>query len=117
MVTFVFVHGIHPELSALARQSADSFVEARKKLFDVAGRQMNASVQAAGKTLELVKPFPFVRLAELTRNGVKGFVDAPKSLMDLMLKERTAQQHKAVPVHRAKRASHPSKKASMAAAA
>ena len=105
------------ELSALARQSANSFVEARKRLFDVAGRQMNANVKAAGKTLELVKPFPFVRLAELTRNGVKGFVDAPKVLMDLMLKQRTTHKHKVAPMHRAKRAAHPSKRASMAAAA
>ena len=44
-------------------------------MFDVAGRQMNAGVKTAGKTMELLKPFPFLPLAELTREGVKSYVD------------------------------------------
>lgn len=105
------------DLSNLARQATESFVDAQKRLLEAAGRQMNASVKATGKTLELIKPFPFVRVAELTRKGVKGYVDAQKALMDVMLKHRTGHKLEAKPVHRAKRAARLSKKASAAAAA
>lgn len=99
------------ELSELARQATQSFIDAQKKFFDVAGQQLNTNVKAAGKTMELLKPFPFVPFAELTREGVKSYVDAQKSLMEVMLKPgnghkreaRTAIHHKrhARPVHKA----------------
>ncbi len=76
------------ELAELARQATESFIDAQKKLFDLAGKQMNANVKAAGKTVELLRPFPFVPLAEITRAGVKSYVDAQKALMDAMLKNR-----------------------------
>jgi hypothetical protein len=104
------------ELTELARQTTESFVDAQKKLFEVAGRQMNANVKAAGKTLELIKPFPFAWLAELTRKGVKGYVHAPKALMDVMLKHHNGHKHEAKTVHRAKRAARPPQKAAAAAA-
>ena len=105
------------DLSNLARQATESFVDAQKRLLDAAGRQMNANVKATGRALQLIKPFPFVRVAELTRKGVKGYVDAQKALMDVMLKHRTGHKLEAKPVHRAKRAARPPKKASAAAAA
>ena len=45
------------ELSKLAQQAAESFIDAQKKLADVAGKQMNANLKIAGKTLELLRPF------------------------------------------------------------
>jgi len=72
------------ELSQMAREATESFIEAQKKLVDVAGRQMNANVKTAGKTLELLRPFPFLPLAELTREGVKSYVDAQKELMEVI---------------------------------
>jgi hypothetical protein len=87
------------ELSELTRQATNAFIEAQKKLFDVAGKQMNTNVKAAGKTLELLRPFPFLPLTELTREGVKSYVDAQKALMEVMLKHR--EEHKQVKtVHR-----------------
>jgi len=62
------------ELSEIARRATESFIEAQKKLVDVAGQQMNANVKTAGKTLELLRPFPFLPLGELTREGVKSYV-------------------------------------------
>jgi hypothetical protein len=67
---------------------------------------MNANVKTAGKTFELVRPFPFVPLAELTREGVKSYVDAQRALMDAVVKpvaehkpgrpaKRSARAHKA----------------------
>jgi hypothetical protein len=47
---------------------------------------MNAGVKTASKTMEMVKPFPFIPLNELTRDVVKSYVDAQKSLMDVMVK-------------------------------
>jgi hypothetical protein len=104
------------ELVELARQATDSFVDAQKKLFDVAGRQTHANVKAAGKTLELLKPFPFVPFAELTREGVKSYVDAQKALIDV-LKGRSGHklEAKGKTVHHAKQARRPPKKAAMAA--
>ncbi|MGB8065585.1 MAG: hypothetical protein WCF26_27115 [Candidatus Sulfotelmatobacter sp.] len=74
------------ELPELARQATDSLLEAQKRLVDIAGKQMNAGVKTAGKTMEMVKPFPFIPLNELTREVVKSYVDAQKALMDVMVK-------------------------------
>ena len=53
---------------------------------DVAGRQMNTSVKTVGKTMELLKPFPFLPVSELTREAVKSYVDAQKALMVALLR-------------------------------
>lgn len=74
------------ELTELARKATDSLMEAQKRLVDVAGRQMNAGVKTASKTLEVLKPFPFLPVSELTREAVKSYVDAQKALMDVMVK-------------------------------
>jgi hypothetical protein len=102
------------ELAELARQATQSFIDAQKKMFDVVGRQMNVNVKSAGKTLELLKPFPFVPFAELTREGVKSYVDAQKALMDAMLK---GQHPKHEPVHHSKRPTRGAKKEAAAAGA
>lgn len=95
------------ELSELARKATDSFLEAQKRLVDVAGRQMNTSVKTAGKTLELLKPFPFLPVSELTREAVKSYVDAQKALMEVMVKPThvaKAEHHPRKPVKKAKAA-------------
>lgn len=74
------------EASEVARQATESLIEAQKRLVDVAGKQMNAGAQSAGKALKMVKPFPFIRMNDLTHEVVKSYVDAQKSLMDVMVK-------------------------------
>ena len=69
----------------MARQATESFIEAQKKLVDVAGKQMNSTMKTAGKSLELLPPFPYLPLAELTREGVKSYVNAQKELMDIVV--------------------------------
>ena len=81
------------ELAALARQATESFIDAQRKLVDLAGQQMNANVKTAGKALELLKPFPFVPFTELTREGVKSYVDAQKALMNVMVKPAGEHKH------------------------
>ncbi len=90
------------ELAVVARQTTDSLIEAQKKLVDVAGQQMNANVKTAGRTLELLRPFPLLPLAELTREGVKSYVDAQRALMDVITKP-TNGRHATKTEHHAKR--------------
>jgi hypothetical protein len=80
------------ELAALARQATESFIDSQRKLVVLARQQMNANLKTAGKVPELLKPFPFVPFTELTREGVKSYVDAQKALMNVMVKP--AGEHK-----------------------
>ena len=54
------------ELAELARKATESFIEAQKRLVDVAGRQVNANMKTAGKTMELLRPFPFLPAVSYT---------------------------------------------------
>ncbi len=90
------------ELAEVARKTTESLIDAQKKFIDVAGQQMNANVKTAGKTLELLRPFPLLPLAELTREGVKSYVDAQKALMEVITKPANGR-HAAKTDHHAKR--------------
>jgi hypothetical protein len=98
------------ELSELARKATESFVEAQKRLVDLAGKQINANVKTTGKTLELLRPFPFLPLSELTREAVKSYVDAQKALMEVMVKSPVgplvakAERHPRKPMRKARAA-------------
>jgi len=81
------------ELADLARQATESFIDAQKKLADVAGQQMSFNLKTAGKTVEMLTPFPSLPLAELTREGVKSYVDAQKALMDVLMKTANPPKH------------------------
>ena len=76
------------ELTELAQQATDSFVEAQKNLMDLAAKQVNVSLKAAGRTLDMVAPFSVNPLPEMTRAGVKTFVDTEKALIDTVTKRR-----------------------------
>jgi hypothetical protein len=67
---------------------------------------MNANVKTAGKTLELLPPFPFLPLGELTREGVKNYVDAQKELIDVMVKPGAEHKHAHKVAHRVKKHAH-----------
>jgi hypothetical protein len=85
------------ELSEIARQATESFIEVQKRLVDVAGKQMNANVKTAGKTLDLLQPLPFLPLGELAREAVKSYVDAQRALMDVIVKPSNGHQHASKP--------------------
>jgi len=102
------------EVSQLAREATESFIEAQKKLVDVAGRQMNADVKTAGRTVELMRPLPFLPLGELAREGVKSYVDAQKELINVVSKPGAEHKRAHKVEHRAKRSA---KKHAAAAAA
>ena len=73
------------ELTELAKEATEAFIDAQKKLIDVAGKQVNVAMRAAGKTVNLVAPFPFIPIPDLTREGVKNFVSAEKALIDTVM--------------------------------
>jgi len=73
------------ELAEMAKEATDAFIEAQKKLMDVAGQQVNAGVRVAGKTMNMIAPFPFIPIPDLTREGVKNFVTAEKALIDTVM--------------------------------
>jgi hypothetical protein len=105
------------ELSAMARQATESLLEAQKKLVDIAGKQMNANMKTAGKSLELLRPFSFVPLSEQTQEGVNAYANAQKALMEVVGKP--AGKHKAPgePAHHAKKSAQAKKEKAKAAAA
>jgi hypothetical protein len=87
------------ELSKLARQAAELFINTQERIVEVAGKQMNANVKSAGKTLELLRPLP-------------------KTLMDAMVRATGEHKRAAKPVRRGKKpAAHAKKKKAAAAAA
>jgi len=86
------------ELSKLAWQATESFIDAQKKLTDVAGKQMNANLKTAGKTMEFLRPFP------------KALISAP-------VKQTGEHKHLGKPVRRRKKPAASGKKQAAAAAA
>jgi hypothetical protein len=87
------------ELSKLARQAAELFINTQEKMVEVAGKQMNANVKTAGKTLELLRPLP-------------------KTLMDAMVKPTGEHKRAVKPTIRGKKpTAHGRKQASAASAA
>jgi hypothetical protein len=73
------------EIEELAKEATEAFIDAQKKLIDVAGEQVNAGVRAAGRAVNMIAPFPFIPIPDLTREGVKNFVTAEKALIDTVM--------------------------------
>jgi len=86
------------ELSKLARQAAELFINTQEKMVEVASKQMNANVNTAGKTLELLRPLP-------------------KTLMVAMVEPTGEHKRAGKPVHRGKKPAARAKKKEGAAAA
>lgn len=91
------------ELSALAKDATDAFIDAQKKLIDVAGQQVNANMKAAGRAVNMIAPFPFIPIPDLTREGVKTFVTAEKAIIDTVM-------HRPETKHTAKTTAHRTRK-------
>ena len=86
------------ELSKLARQAAELFIKTQEKMVEVAGKQMNANVKTAGKTLEFLRPLP-------------------NTLMDAMVKPTREHKRAVKPARRGKKLAAGGKKKEVAAAA
>jgi len=95
------------ELTKLARDASTAFIEMQKQLLDIVGQQMNVNLKAATRTLEVLKPFRLLPMANFTGEGVKRFVDAEKAMIDSMIKPHAE--------HRTRRTPRPRKEAAKAA--
>lgn len=89
------------ELLELARKSTDAFIEAQKRLVEVAGRQINGNVKTTSKAMELLQPFPFLPLNDLTHEVIKSYVEAQKALMDVVIKHQNGAEKARRPIRKA----------------
>jgi hypothetical protein len=92
--------GKKTELAEMAKEATDAFIEAQKKLIDVAGEQVNAGMRAAGKAVNMITPFPFIPIPDLTREGVKTFVTAEKALIDTVMTRPETKRTTKTTAHR-----------------
>ena len=73
----------------------------QKKMLDIVSHQMNVNLKAATRTLDVIKPFRLLPMANITGEGVKKFVDAEKAMIDSMIKPRVSERRmKRTPRHR-----------------
>jgi hypothetical protein len=91
------------ELSKMAEEATDAFIDAQKKLMDVAGQQVNASMKAAGRAVNMIAPFPFIPVPDLTREGVKRFVTAEKELIDTVMTRPETKHTTKTTAHRTRK--------------
>ena len=80
------------ELAKLARDASNAFIEVQKKLLDIVGQQVNVDLKAATRTLEMMRQFRLLPMANITGEGVKKFVDAEKALIESIIKPRGASR-------------------------
>ena len=74
------------ELTELARQSAEAYIDAQKKLLDVATQQLKVNAKTAREAISAMNPLPAETFGELARHTVEGFVESQQALLNLMVK-------------------------------
>lgn len=70
------------EMTRLAQEAADTFIDAQKKLMDVAARQIHVSLKAAGTAAKMMPTVPYREIPDLTREGFRTFVEAEKAVIE-----------------------------------
>ena len=99
--------------SGMAREAAGSMIDAQKNLLDLAGQQVNVTLQAASKVAEMANVVRLTPLPTITGEGVKSFVDAEKAVLDTIIKPGNGR--KLAP--KAKKAKRPARRRPAAQAA
>jgi len=95
------------DLSKLAQNATNSFVEAQKRLLEVLTEQMAVNVNVATRVMRLMSPQRLIPMASLTGEGLRALVGAEKTLIDAMTKpeHQTGPQRRQVRRHKV-RAAH-----------
>ena len=70
------------EMTKLAEEAADTFIDAQKKLMDVAARQIHVSLKAAGTAAKMMPTLLYREIPDLTREGFRSFVEAEKAVIE-----------------------------------
>jgi hypothetical protein len=73
-------------LTELARQSAEAYIDAQKKLLDVATQQLKVNAKTAREAIGAMNPLPVETLGELLKHTVAGLVETEQDLLDVMVK-------------------------------
>lgn len=81
------------ELAHLAREAGNAFIEAQRRLLDVMGQQINVNLNATTRALEVMSPSRLVPVATVTRDSVRKFVDAEKSLIESLIRPKKVVGH------------------------
>jgi hypothetical protein len=77
------------ELKQLACDAGNAFLEAQKRLLDIANQQVQVNLNAASRTAELLSPEQLMPVATLAGDSVKSFFDAQAALVSSMIKTRS----------------------------
>ena len=72
-------------MTELARQSAEAYIDAQKKLLDVATQQLKVNAKTAREAIDAMNPLPAETLGEVARHTVEGFVESQQALLNLVL--------------------------------
>jgi hypothetical protein len=83
------------EVTKLAREAADAFIDTQKKLLDLAGQQVNVNLQAAGRTVDMMRSLRPLPLPNISGEQVKDFIDAEKALLESIVKPKPGSAPKA----------------------
>jgi len=70
------------EMTHLAQEAADTFIDVQKKLMDVAARQIHVSLKTAGTAAKMMPTVPYREIPDLTREGFRSFVEAEKAVIE-----------------------------------
>jgi len=73
------------KLAVLAREAANAFVEAQKRLLDVMGQQMNVNLDLSTKSMEMMSASRLLPVASLTEEGVKNFFNTETALIGSLI--------------------------------
>ncbi len=85
--------GRNTQLTELAREATEAFVDAQKKVLDVFAQQGEVNLQTARSMFEVLNPFQPAIMKEFSRNTVENFVNTEKALLDLFYKPVRASAH------------------------
>jgi NADH dehydrogenase/NADH:ubiquinone oxidoreductase subunit G len=72
-------------VSELAQEAASALMDAQKSLLDLAGQQVKANWQTASHAAEMVNSLRLNLMPGITGDGVKGFVDAQKAVVNSII--------------------------------
>lgn len=84
-------------LTQVARDGVNQYIEAQRKLMELAIDQFETARKAAGAIAEEVEAEPRTPWSEITQKSVKNFVAAQKSILDLAI--RPAKETASTPEH------------------
>jgi Asp-tRNA(Asn)/Glu-tRNA(Gln) amidotransferase C subunit len=87
------------QITELAKEGMDKFVDSQKKLLDLATHQIEGAMKTA-ESIVRPSPEPSTSLGDFARKGVENFINAQKSLLDVAMKPfMPPPQHTHTPAH------------------